>query len=221
MSRIVMALCLALSAWTQTVPMRPPVLDHPVALGKPPAAFLEVNAALRTADPLRADFAEEKRLQALKRPLKCTGRLVLSAKRGLYRATVEPRVSELLLASTGIAQRDAAGRVERIDVAKQPIVKSFVDAFLAVLSGDTVALGAQFHIYFSGSLDQWTLGFVPRQEPLSKLIASIVVEGRQGSVDRYVVTEKSGDSTTVTWTNVVSRSPLTEDEEKRYFDWAK
>jgi len=215
------ALCLALPAWTQAVPTRPPVLEHPVVLEKPPEAFVLVNASLRAADPLRADFVEEKRIHALKRPLKCSGRLVLSAKRGLYRATVEPRVSELVLASTEIAQRDAAGRIERIDVAKQPIVKSFVDAFLVVLSGDTVALGARFHIYFSGSPEQWTLGFVPRQEPLSKLIASIVVEGRQGSVERYVVTEKSGDSTTVTWTNVVSRSPLTADEEKRYFDWAK
>lgn len=203
----------------QGAPERPAVFSHPIAIAAAPPAFLAVNRALRAAEPLQADFTETKKITALKRPLTSSGRLVFAAKLGLYRATTAPRAQELLITSKGVAQRDGAGKVERFDVAKQPIVKSFVDAFLLVLSGDEKALAAQFDLFFDGSAEQWSLGFVPRNEPLTKVIATIVVEGRGEWIDRVTITEKSGDTTTTAWSNVVTHKALTADEEKRDFGW--
>lgn len=199
----------------------PDVFQNPIEVATASKEFSTVNELLRGANPMRASFIEEKHLKALKRPLKSSGKLVLHSERGLYRNTTEPRSSELVLSNVGITQRDSEGRVERIDATKQPIVKSFVDAFLLVLSGDTRGLEAHFRIYFSGSIESWTLGLAPKKEPLSKVIASIVVEGSKDRVQRYVIREVSGDCTVVTWTEVSNKAPLTEDEARRWFDWAK
>lgn len=200
---------------------RASVFSHAISSESPPKAFAEVNQALRAAAPLRADFSEEKRIVALKRPLRSSGTLVFSVEHGLYRAVTSPRMVELSVTRRGVAQRDAAGRIERFDADSQPVVKAFVNAFLLVLSGDVRALAAEFELYFEGQAESWSLGLVPRNEPLSKIIASIVVTGRGENVASLTVSEKSGDTTTTTWTNHVTRQRLTADEEQRFFGWQK
>jgi len=195
------------------------VLEHPIELASAPEAFLKLSESLKLADPMRASFSEEKRIRALRKPLKSSGKLVVSKEHGLYRQQVEPRAVELLIQRTGISQRDAVGTVERFDATQQPIVRAFIDAFLLVLSGDRVALDGQFRLHFEGTMEQWALGLVPRKEPLAKVIESIVVEGRSDKVERYTIREVSGDSTSVTWTEVTTKSPLTDDETKRWFSW--
>jgi hypothetical protein len=213
---VLLAAVAALSAGTDE---RAPVFTHPVALERAPAAFTAVNKLLRESKCIRADFADEKTIQVLKRPLKCSGSLVFCGKSGLYRASREPFVQEILVTSRGIAQRDAAGRIERLDVEKQPLAKGFIDAFLLVFSGDDKALAAEFELYFDGGESAWTMAFAPRKKPLARFVASLVVSGRRGVLSDLVVTEVNGDRTVTRFSNVVTDRELTPDEEKRCFGW--
>lgn len=198
---------------------RPAVLSHPVDLARPSAAFSAVNKALRESKCVRSEFNEEKRIKVLKRPLTASGTLVFSAQHGLYRATQKPFVQELLVTPARLSQRDASGRVERVDVEKQPLAKGFVAAFLLVFSGQDQALAEQFEIYFEGSAESWTMGFVPRKAPLSKFIASLVVTGKGAAFESLSVIETNGDRTLTRFTAVVTDKELSEDEQKRWFQW--
>ncbi len=198
---------------------RPPVLSHPVDLEHTPAAFSSVNKLLRDAKCIRADFAEEKKIKVLKRPLRSSGQIVFSGKLGLYRALKDPFVQELLVTPQGIAQRDDAGKIDKVDVEKQPLAKGFIDAFLLVFSGDDKALGADFELYFDGDESAWTMGFVPKKKPLSTFIASMVVTGKRGVFDTLLVNEVNGDKTSTKFTNVVTDKELLPEEQQRWFGW--
>jgi hypothetical protein len=197
-------------------PAAPDVLSHRIELAKAPEAFTRLNAELRKAGVLRADFSEEKRIVGMKIPLRSAGSLVFSGAHGLYRKATTPRELELVVTRKGIEQRTASG-VERFDLQKQPAAKVFVDAFLLVFSGDEAGLAREFELYFDGTFESWTLGLAPRREPLSKAIAHIVVRGERGVLREIVVTEKQGGVTTTLWSNVVLAQPLTAEEERRWF----
>lgn len=197
------------------------VFSHPVDIERPPPAFVAVNKLLRAAKCIRADFAEEKTIKVLKRPLTAAGSLIFSGKLGLYRAARTPFVQELLVTSRGISQRDANGKVETMDVDKQPLAQGFIDAFLLVFSGDDKALAADFDLYFVGDESAWTLGFVPKKKPLSRFIKSLAVKGKRGVLESLVVLEVNGDQTSTQFTNVVTDRELSADEEKRLFGWRK
>ena len=198
---------------------RPPVLAHPIELDHPPAAFVAVNQLLREAKCVRADFAEEKKIKVLKRPLRSAGQIVFSGKLGLYRALKDPFVQELLVTPRGIAQRDETGKIEKLEIDKQPLAKGFIDAFLLVFSGDDKALGADFELYFDGDQSAWTMGFVPKKKPLAKFIASMVVSGKQGTFESLLVNEVNGDKTTTKFSNVVTDKELAPEEQERWFGW--
>ena len=197
----------------------PSVLAHPVDLARPPAAFVAVNRTLREARCVRADFDEEKRIKVLKRPLVAAGSIVFSAEHGLYRTTKTPFAQELLVAPTRLAQRDPKGRIEAIDVEKQPLAKGFVSAFLLVFTGKDKELAEEFELYFDGTPESWTMGFVPRRKPLSRFIASLVVTGKGAAFQTLEVRETNGDRTSTRFSAVVTDRPLTEDETKRWFGW--
>jgi hypothetical protein len=180
-----------------------------------------VNKLLREAKSIRADFAEEKRIKVLKRPVVSSGSLIFNSKSGLYRVVKDPFVQELLITSAGIAQRDANGKVESMDVERVPIAKGFIDAFLLVFSGDQQALAAGFDLYFEGDESAWSLGFRPKKKPLSRFIASLVVTGKRGVLDSLSVLEVNGDKTFTRFAHVSTDRELTEDEQKRYFGWQK
>ena len=212
-----LVLC-ALLGFAQTEE-RPAVLAHPLDVEHPPAAFVSVNKALRETNCIRADFAEEKKIKVLKRPLASAGSLIFCGKLGLYRALKTPFVQELLVRPKGIAQRDPAGKVEKVEVDKQPLAKGFIDAFLLVFSGDDKELSTQFELYFDGSEAAWSMGFVPKKKPLSKFIASMVVSGKQNVLATLEVIEVNGDRTFTRFENVVTDKELSPDERKRCFGW--
>lgn len=210
----------ALMAFAQT-DERPPVLAHPVDLAQPPAAFVAINKVLRETKCIRADFAEEKKIKVLKRPLTSSGSLIFAGKDGMYRALKDPFVQELLVTPKGIAQRDPAGKIEKVEVDKQPLARGFIDAFLLVFSGDDKALAAQFDLYFDGDEDAWAMGFVPKKKPLSKFIANLVVTGKKNVLQTLEVIEVNGDKTSTRFENVVTDKDLTPDERKRCFGWER
>jgi hypothetical protein len=214
-------LCLGAVSGGTVADERPPVLSRPVVIEHPPAAFVTVNKLLREAKCIRAAFTEEKVIKVLKRPLASSGTLIFSSKWGLYRAAKQPFVQELLVNTAGIAQRDANGKIEKLDVEKAPLAKGVIDAFLLVFSGDDKALAADFDLFFDGEAADWTLGLVPKKKPLSQFIASLIVTGKKGVLESLVVFEVNGDKTTTRFTDVINDRELSADEQERYFGWRK
>lgn len=180
---------------------------------EPPAAFSAVQSALAANKVYRARFTEEKRIKVLRRPLRSEGRLVFATGRGLWRQLTRPFAQEIVVTRAGISQRFADGRTEVVDLTKQPVAQAFVDAMLLIASGDLEGLRTHFELFFTGTEEAWTLGFRPRGEPLSRVIATMVLTGTQAKLSTLTVTEQSGDTTLTRYHDVEVAAELSSDDE--------
>jgi hypothetical protein len=140
-------------------------------------------------------FAETKYIKLLRRPLRATGQLVFIPRQGLYRQLQNPFQQELFMTDSVIYQRQADAAVETLSLARLPVAKAFVEAFLAVFSGSWETLKAHFHIYFVRRGTGWQLGLKPVHATMAKLIACLVVDGEQERLVALQVQETNGDVT--------------------------
>jgi hypothetical protein len=169
--------------------------------------FYQVCAALRAVTGIEADFAEDKTLHILQRPLHSTGKLMFSPTQGVYRVMEEPVHQELLISRSLFVQRNADGVVERMSVRRQQSTKAFVDIFLSFFSGDWKTWDRAFNVTFSGTLMAWKMRFVPRpNNPAARALHEAVLEGSQGVLNAMTITEANGDVTRTVYSN---QRPLT------------
>jgi hypothetical protein len=164
-------------------------------------------------------FVEEKRIQLLQRPLRSAGEIVCLPGKGLYRRLTKPLQQELLISRDFIAERDHAGKVSRMPIDKQPAVRGFVEAFLAIFSGSWTHLVEPFEIHFQAGAKGWQLGLRPSQAPMSKIISMIVMEGDQEILSRLYVIESNGDWTKDDFADLRFLSPDPANERRRLFEW--
>lgn len=198
-------------------PQRDPVFDMP--LGEEiPEAFARINERLAKTEVIRSNYVEVKTLTVLRRPLRSKGRLVFCVGRGMHRVMTEPFMKEWIITPSKITQRHADGEIEYLDLSALPVARAFVDAFLKVASGDVTSLRSDFHLYFRGDAENWTMGFVPRKEPMNVVIASMVLTGHGALLESLVVLETNGDRTETAFQETAVGPPLSAEEEQTIFE---
>lgn len=198
-----------------------PSLDHPV-FQKPlntehEAGFEDVAGQLRQIQILRANFKQEKKIQALRRPLRSQGRFVFSAEKGLYWQTIRPFDTVFVMTPVGIAQKSDGKTTMNIRAEEQPVIHGFTEVFLAMFNGDASVLKGKFSLYFQGDTSSWVLGLVPKGRIMSSMIHHIVLSG-DSVVQTVDFVEKNGDITQIQFSDVVVNSPDLSTEERTYFE---
>jgi len=127
---------------------------------------------------------------------------MFSPSQGVYRVMEEPLHEELLITRSQVVQKNAQGIVQHMSVRKQPAARAFVDVFLSFFSGDQEAWKKTFDVTFSGTVADWTLGFVPKlNSPGANALRSIVLEGHDGVLNAMTLTEVNGDVTHTVYSN--------------------
>ncbi len=144
---------------------------------------------------LLANFAEEKKVLILQRPLRSTGQVIYLPQKGLYRQLVTPFQQELLITTTAVHQRDYQGRIETMALAKLPYAKALVEGLLTVFSGAWESIHSYFQVYFFSADPQWRLGLLPKHTMMSQIISCIILEGEKQQVLSLWVHETNGDIT--------------------------
>jgi hypothetical protein len=152
---------------------------------------------------LAARFHEEKQLSLLQAPLLSEGMLYFAPPDRLVRHVEKPAPSTLLLRGDELVLGTAADQ-HAIDLASQPAVRSFVDAFRLVLAGDLPRLRALYDIAFHdrGAGGGWQIQLAPRDERLAGVIRSIEVAGSGVELREVRVVQVSGDATTTRFSDV-------------------
>jgi hypothetical protein len=149
---------------------------------------------------LYAEFREEKHLALLAQPLVNEGTLHF-ARGMLARHTTKPTRSSLVVAQGRLSFGDEGG-AEHIDLASNPVVKTFVDSFVQILAGDRSALEALYAMEFADVADGWKLTLRPRVAPLQKTIDRLELSGRGLVLTDLRVVEKNGDETQTQFSRV-------------------
>jgi hypothetical protein len=166
-------------------------------------------------------FTEEKRMTVLRKPLTSSGHLLFIPTRGLYRHLQKPFVQEMLITPEAIHQRQANDRTIALPLDTLPGAKAFVGAFLALFSGSWDALLTHFEVYFAQDTSQWHLGLKPTNEAMAKMIACLVLEGKETQLGALWMQERNGD---VTYDRFLDAQMVPETQWAEYqsqFDWAR
>ncbi len=182
------------------------------------APLLDVIAERLSRSPVvRADVTQEKTLAILSRPMRSQGRLLFSHEHGLYWAMHSPIASETIMTRDALLSiTDGQRRV--MTVAEQPALAAVGNIFFPVLSGDLAALHNAFTLTTEGDAQGWSLILVPRNEPLSRFIASITLNGNT-DLERMELIDLKGDSTRMQFANVQRTPPSLSADEQAHFDF--
>jgi outer membrane lipoprotein-sorting protein len=174
-------------------------------------------ASFRGVEGMELRFREEKRIALLSMPVLSEGSVHYARPGRLARRITSPSVQVVLIEGDQLRMSEG-GRVERIDLAAQPVVRSFVDTFSELLRGDRAALERVYRVTFTpGEEGRWTLALAPRSAPLDRFLREIRFEGRGTALGAMVMSEVSGDVTTTTFHDVNTARRYTPAEAARVF----
>ncbi len=191
-----------------------PVFRHPIKVDHP--GFTAVAARMRQTPVLRARFEQEKRIMALRRPLRSSGQFLVAAETGVWWHTLKPFTSTFVITPSGLRQESADGTVKTIEAAEQPVIASFTKVFMSLFGGDPKALEDHFKLYYEGEGMAWRIGLEPRGKVMGKLIQSIVLEGG-GYIEHINLLEATGDMTKISFSEVQVAPKTLSDEERSRF----
>lgn len=180
---------------------------------------LGVRSRLADSPVLRGAFVQEKHLQGFHNPLRSGGEFVLARGHGMVWDTRTPFASRVVMTARALRVIESDGSVRVIAGDAGSSVASTVHALMmALLTGDTAALSAQFAIEESLLADgAWTLGLVPRDTMMSSLYRRITVEGDR-FVRRVALLEINGDRTEIRFVELRDSPAELSAEEAQRFD---
>jgi hypothetical protein len=172
----------------------------PRAIAENTVLLDEIAAGLRAHPITRGNFSQQKTLPILTQPLLSSGSFIYDASRGVLWQVEKPVLSRLVIGPSGLYQD---GKLQASGGAAA-MVQSI---FQGLLSGDLQALQSQFTIkgetvkgkalLSEGDRKHWQLTLIPRGEPLSKAIASIVLRGAS-EAEQLTIHELQGSVTQLT-----------------------
>lgn len=174
------------------------------ALGSPsaPSSLEGLLARLTQLKGMRARYREEKRIVLLKRPLVSEGEVRFAAPNLLLRKVERPEPATVLLEGEQLRVADSSG-TRNLDLSQSPVVRQLVLTFVHVLSGNREALERLYTLRFEAlPAQRWQLTMTPKTSELGKLLTCATLEGHDAVVERLALQERSGDSTTMLFSEV-------------------
>jgi glycosyltransferase involved in cell wall biosynthesis len=169
------------------------VPDDPVALpaqriapSSPPWSGLAES--FRENPDARAHFTEKRFFPFKKEPVVLAGEVRVSSERGLSLQYASPEARTVILDMRGMLVRTAGGDVSPPE---DPRAGGVDRALLSILHLDLAALAADFELFGRSAGSSWTLGLVPRSDPLRRAVSRIAVSG-EGATIRLIEIDRSG-----------------------------
>ena len=190
------------------VSAQPPTPD-PVS----PVSLDGVLARFARIEGLTLHFHEVKHIALLSSPIVTDGSIAYARPSRLAR---RGGTQTVLIDGTTLRMSDG-GHEEHMDLASQPVVRSFVDSFRALLAGDRAALARSYRLTFVNDGAAWTITLTPSGAPLNQFLTSIVFSGDGDALNRMTMNETSGDTTTTTFADVDDHHPFSPAESAQVF----
>lgn len=198
-------------------PRTPP---RPAAPQVAPVTLDALLTRFRALPGLSARFREEKRIQLLVAPLVSEGTLDFAPPSRMVRRTTSPAPSTALIDGAQLRFSDGNGQ-QALDMNAMPVVRQFVDSFLAVVAGDRGALertyAMEFRVPDAALPDRWTLTLRPRVPALQRVFREIALRGDGVALSALILRETNGDETETTFREVNAARRYSPEERARVF----
>ncbi|MCM8614100.1 outer membrane lipoprotein carrier protein LolA [Accumulibacter sp.] len=172
------------------------------ALAGPTTAELAARMAqrLEQAPVLRAEFIQEKRMAAFRKPLQTRGQLTVARDRGVIWQIDAPLKVAYVLADDRVVEI-GEDEVAQVRTARDiPGLAQVGTLFRALLGARIDILADLFAVTPEGTLDAWRLTLTPRPGPIAQAIREIRMNGGR-HVEHIRIEETNGDSATLVFRN--------------------
>ena len=187
MSRVFLAclLLLACSAFAD-------VFGRPLTAETKPA-LLQSLTVLTTSPLTVGEFKQVRTIKKLNREFVSTGSFAIDRQSGIVWDTRKPFATVFWVGDDAMVQFDPARNTKKtVSVKENPVFAEFSKTIQSVFSGNYGELERTFKIYFEKKGDAFTVGLVPKESAVARVVASIVLEGTK-ELDKVKITDGDGN----------------------------
>jgi hypothetical protein len=171
-----------------------------------------LTAHLRDAALVHLDFTQTRHLQALSRPLKSSGSMVLARDKGVIWAIARPVAITYVIGPKGLLVVNPDGSQERKGARETPMVAQMGRIFQAVAQGDWQPLESLFSVTGEGRPERWSVTLLPKPQA-APFLKRIRLDGG-AFVERIRIDEAGGDRQELAFEHQRTDAPLTAAETK-------
>lgn len=177
----------------------------------------QLQQRLANQPVVRADFAQQRQIKGMPRPLLSSGKLMIVSDRGLWWQQTTPFPLTMVLDDRRMVQVMNGQPPEIITADANPQLFQFNHLLRALFQADSAVLEQNFALNFSEpEPEHWLLELRPITSPLDQLFKTITLQGQE-YVDRIMLDDRQGDRTTLTFSNQqLTPTTLTADEQQRF-----
>jgi outer membrane lipoprotein carrier protein len=193
-------------------PTTAPATTQPAADPKPASRELlaHIQKQLSTVDTMQADFVQKKHLSMLKHTLVIEGKLAMKKPNKVIWIVDKPTRYSIRVDADELTQWDQdTNKVQVLHLGNDPTFKNITEQIQALFLGDYKVLEKSFDVY-QLSEKPLSLRFVPQGGMVAKMVKNIEITfGNDATqVDKMVINEATGDSTTLTYSNTQLNQPI-------------
>jgi len=146
-----------------------------------------------------ASFVEKKSIAMLDQPVESSGELFYTAPDKLEKRTLKPKPETMLLDGSNITV-ERRGKKHVLQLQSYPEIAAFIDSIRGTMAGDRAALERNFKLSLEGSEQDWTLGLLPTNDKMKKVVQKLRMGGSGGELRSIAIHQADGDSSVMTIT---------------------
>lgn len=176
----------------------------------------QLLARFAAVEGMECRFREESRMAIMTTPIVTEGTVHYVRPGRLVRRVTRPTPSVVLIDGRRMQVRDGS-RVETTDLAANSVVRTFVDTFSLLFSGQRAALEQVYRITYTPGSSGWSLVLTPRVSPLDQFLREVRFEGDGTTLRTMVMTHVTGDVATTRFEGVDTARRFTAEESARIF----
>lgn len=158
----------------------------------------ELSVALQRSPNLMANYTQEKTLNKLNKVLKSSGEVLIIDNKNVFFRQNEPFELEQIITPNRFAQI-MDDEVNEITKENNPQLFEISNLLLNIFSMNEVN-DRYFAYTLHGDLNDWSLAMEPKDELLSKIFNSIMIEGSV-NVKKIVIEDASNDTTQINFSD--------------------
>ncbi len=171
-----------------------------LALDKPlDGQIIQLLRILATVHTSTTRFTEEKTLSVLDKPLLITGTLRYDAPDHLQKQVTFPQPESYDIRGEQLTIITNEGRRE-LSLGDYPLLRIFVESLRATLAGEIDTLDRYYLMQFTGTLKEWQLTLLPRDDTVKPYVSQIILRGQHKHLKHLEIYESNGDKSLMTMT---------------------
>ena len=176
----------------------------------------KIQAMLAKPKVMCGRFDQSKQLAGMKKPLAANGRFCVVQDKGVLWRTLQPFPNTLRLTKDEIVHYQGDRVAMRLDAKSEPTVRMINRVLFSLLAGDLAQLETLFDVDGTVGTDRWDVTLKAKEPALAKAIGTIRLDGGK-YVDNIVISEASGDRTSIVFSNIQNGEAALQPDEAKLF----